>query len=209
LNAAMKWAAPTILVAIGLLLIENAWVSVLLYHAWIALALSARLVPESRVDWRLGRLVHVRVVGAMMILMPAVILVTLPILDNAGMFLRLSAGISDLGLTRRTIVPFAIYICLFNGFLEEIYWRTKGPPEKQRSWIGDVLYALFHLPVVVLYMPIALAFVSLVALFIAGLVWRASLSVWCGKVWPAALSHVACNISIWFWLWNRQTGDGY
>lgn len=207
LIAAMKWAVPTALVAISLLVLRNAWVAVLSYHAWIALALSAKLFPKSNVHWRQSPLANVKVIGVMLLLMPAVVLVLLRLLDDAGMFSELSVDTANLGLTRGTIVPFAIYLCVFNGILEELYWRTKGPPEIRRLWMGDVLYALFHLPVVLSYMPIGLGFLSLASLLVAGLIWRSALSGWAGKVWPAALSHVGCNISIWFWLWSRQMGD--
>lgn len=136
-------------------------------------------------------------------LMPAVVFAALTLLGHLQLIPNPALRIGDVGLANAMILPFAFYLCVFNGTFEELYWRTKGPPASRRVGLSDGLYALFHIPVLSLYWPLALALVAMLLLTAAGLLWRISIGTWGGRVWPAIASHVGCNIAFWLWLWTH------
>ena len=109
--------------------------------------------------------------------------------------------LEGIGLGHDQVLPFTAYLCVSNGVLEELYWRRLASLEGHEIPIGDALYALFHLPIVAVYMPWVLVLPALVAMWVAGFVWRASIRA-LGSTVPAMLSHVACNVAIWMWLYR-------
>ena len=204
LSLALKGILPTIVVFVGLSLFENAWVSLFGYHGLILIAL---------ISLRSSYAKNSQVVKDHSNKSPELWLYlahfTMPILTyyslvgiNAVFSLdSLVPSLNEIGLNRHQAVPFAIYLCIINGTLEELYWRKLGPYENYVISLNDLFYALFHLPVLILYFPKLLILPIIIVLYMAGYIWRKYYKV-TGRIRPSVLSHVACNFAIWLWVYQ-------
>ncbi len=200
----LKGIMPTAIVTFGLLCVKSGWFALLGYHAWILIALICRLLRKSpQASKTIGRASRVLLLTILLCVFPLVVGVALSIFVSILPTAGLIASMESIGIGKSAILPYALYLCVANGLLEETYWRILGPNiDKNITWLNDFLYALFHLPVLLCFFPPIAVPISIVGLLGAGAIWRITNRVF-GSFWVSAISHLLCNLAIWIWLYVR------
>ncbi|MEM7699747.1 MAG: hypothetical protein AAF236_15235, partial [Verrucomicrobiota bacterium] len=118
--AANLWmATPFISVGLGWVILENGWVSVMLFHGLMLLALFCH-----RSHWDFARVIRG---GRLWWLIPVSILMalfTLVLFDQRDRYeATLANKAAAFGLDGPSIPALAAYFCIFNPVFEELFWR--------------------------------------------------------------------------------------
>lgn len=197
-----KLLIPSMLVFGGLAWLGSAWAALLLFHGFIIISLFRRVFPRS-IDSNIPKTkLPTALIWCVLVAMPFLTYLGNVLAFRLWSFENLGKQIETIGLTQISFLWFAGYLCLVNGTLEESYWRLLGPESSRFPYLNDLLYSLFHLPVLLLYFPILAIPLALLALFLAGTIWRIA-KVRLNSLWPSILSHTACNIAIWVYLFQN------
>ncbi len=183
---------PYVAMLIGLHLLGSAWISFLIYHGLVLVAVwrDANLRRDLLRGW------HNRVgLGAIGFGVGGGVLIY-TLAPYAGIKADLiNPAIAKLGLTGTGWLLFVIYHTLVNPWFEEILWRGKLGHDGLKPVWGDVLFAGYHVLVLMLFLEwlwILLAFVVLIA---AGWFWRQLRRRHEGLLLPV-ISHLAADGSI-------------
>ncbi len=190
-------AAPIILygaIITGMHVFENGWVAILGYHLSICIVLTAgggwSKAREIFRGWnaRIGTAVAVvcSICGVLI-----VVLWPLARLDNVDM----TSQLGRLGLGDWSFALYAAYYCLFNPWLEEVFWRGYYASHLARPVISDVLFAGYHVFVLVLFVEWMWLVLAFVILLFSGWMWRYLARKYGGLLIPAS-SHLTANVSI-------------
>lgn len=112
-------------------------------------------------------------------------------LDGIDIYLKLaSIGMNDL-----IWKIFMIYYIIINPPLEELFWRNLLSKETDTNFLYDILYAGYHIFVVVLFIKIFWVLITFIILFSVGYIWRRISKRNQGLLIPY-LSHLAGDISL-------------
>lgn len=193
----MSWLLaliPYCAMVVGLHLLGSAWVSFLIYHGLVLVAVWRS--PDLRRDLLRGwhnvvgwGAVGFGLGGGVLIFMLA---------PYAGINADLiNPALAKLGLGGTGWLLFVIYHTLVNPWFEEILWRGKLGSDSLKPVWHDVLFAGYHVLVLMLFLEwlwILLAFFILVA---AGWLWRQLRRRHKGLLLPV-ISHLAADGSIMF-----------
>lgn len=197
-----KWLTailPYLAVWAGLFLFKNAWLTLIGFHAAIALAL-VFLRPTLRLDifFKPAKLKHI---------LPGILLGAA---SGLGLYLLqdvfaisndLGTQLESIGLNQTTWPGFIAYFTLANPFFEEYFWRGVLGSETRRFHIGDLIYAGYHILVAWNKThPLSILFMLLVLIF-AGRTWRQHYWRDDGLLAPV-LSHMAADLSILLAVYN-------
>ncbi|MDX2472595.1 MAG: CPBP family glutamic-type intramembrane protease [Candidatus Krumholzibacteria bacterium] len=183
---------PYVAMLIGLHLLGSAWISFLIYHGLVLVAVwrETGLRRDLLRGWH--KLVGLGAIGFGV--GGGVLIYTLA--PYAGINADLiNPAIGKLGLAGTGWLLFVIYHTLVNPWFEEILWRGKLGHDGLKPVWGDVLFAGYHVLVLMLFLEwlwILLAFVVLVA---AGWFWRQLRRRHEGLLLPV-ISHLAADGSI-------------
>ncbi len=161
---------PYLAVIVGLILLREAWLSILAYHALILLAW--RLRPRSIAFRPLGDR-RIWIPSALSCLSAGAFLIALWPWVNRGE-VGLGAWLAEHGLQGTAWALFLPYFALVHPLLEEIHWR--GLESESAGLIAwtDLAFAGYHVLVLhALLQPIWLVFV-LVLLSLSSAAWRAT-----------------------------------
>lgn len=191
----MSWLLaliPYFAMVVGLHLLGSAWISFLIYHGLVLVAVWR--APDLRRDLLRGW--H-NVVGwgaaGFGIGGGVLIFVLAPYAGiNADL---INPAITKLGLSGTGWLLFVIYHTLVNPWFEEILWRGKLGSDSLKPVWGDVFFAGYHVLVLMLFLEwlwILLAFFILVG---AGWLWRQLRRRHKGLLLPV-VSHLAADGSI-------------
>ncbi len=120
-------------------------------------------------------------------------------IDFGGVTSSLSEG---MGITADNFLWVALYISVMNSFLEEFFFRGFGfitlkkfANAKFAAFFSPVLFAFYHIGMMIgMFHPAALA-LMLVGLVIGGLIFGA-LNDKLGNIYPSWLVHMAANVAI-------------
>lgn len=183
---------PYLAMLVGLHILGSAWLSFLIYHGLVLVAVGRR--PAL---WRdLSRGGHFPTGVAAMVfgsLGGVVLWLLAPI---AGVDAQsITPALQKLGLSGTSWLLFVFYHALINPWFEEILWRGKLGSDARTLVAGDVLFAGYHVLVLMLFLAwtwIALAFAMLVS---AAWFWRQLRRRHDGLLLPV-LSHLAADASI-------------
>lgn len=191
-----KWIAailPYLAVWAGLFLFKSAWLTLLGFHISIALALvylrpslplNVFFKPSERKHVLAGILLGAAS-GLGLYLFRDVFAVS----DDLG------AQLAEIGLNRSTWFAFIAYFGLANPFLEEYFWRGALASETKGFYLGDLVYAGYHILVVWNKThPLSMIFMLFVLTF-AGWSWR-QLFRKDGSLLAPVLSHMFADLSI-------------
>jgi len=198
---------PSVVVGIGIHVLESGWATFLLYHAFVAwwltstrswrVALSRFRQPVS--EYRTARIVTFAGVtagiagaGLMWWLWPW----------YAAHAVSPAPALASLGLHGTTWTLFALYHVLVNPFVEELYWRGALGEQVGIVRPSDVAFAAYHALVLVRFTdagPIALSMSCLVGI---AAFWRWTLRR-SGSLWPATVAHAAAAAAIMGVVWLR------
>jgi len=191
-----KALIPYLAVVLGLHVFRSAWVAFLIYHGLVLLFLPCKnnkaLWKELLQGWdcKIG---------------PGAIFFGV----GGGLVLHLlapTAGINQdmivpvlqrLGLKGTWWLLFLCYHSLINPWLEEILWRGKLGSLSKRPVLNDLLFAGYHLLVLVLFLDWIWLLIALMLLTLAGWLWRQMRRQQDGLLLPV-VSHMAADASIMF-----------
>lgn len=108
----------------------------------------------------------------------------------------------DMGLTADTFLWAALYISILNSFLEEFFFRGFGfitlkkyVHTKYACFFSPVLFAVYHVGMLVGMFPPAVLALLLFGLIVGGLIFNA-LNDKLGSIYPSWFVHMAANIAI-------------
>lgn len=188
-------AVAYLAVGAGMFIFQNAWAALLGYHAGIVLILiSVRpSVPlstlfKSKGFWRaLGVILVCGSSGvALYYLWPVF-----------GVIPTLPANLASFGLTPAVWPVFITYFTLVNPWLEEYFWRGYLGSESKQLILNDILFAGFHVLVLLNRTSMPSILFALLVLTFAGWMWRqvARLS---GGLLTNVLAHMAADFTILF-----------
>ncbi len=196
---------PYLAMVVGLHGLHNAWVSFLIYHGLVALAvwsdpdLHRSLVRGWHMKTGLGAIAF-GVTGGILIFVLA------PIAGiNAAV---IQPALARLGLSGPGFFLFVIYHALVNPWFEELLWRGKLGHDSVRPVLGDVMFAGYHGLVLILFLTWQWVLLALVLLTLAGWFWRQLQRCHRGLLLPV-ISHLAADASIMtvVYLMSRQIGN--
>ncbi len=190
-----RWAAlaiPYLAVGIGLHWVGSVWLTFLLYHCGMLAVLFATRFnwTELARGWR-------RVPGVALLLIcaaPAPVLIVFagwffPELENGR------SQIDALGIGGSAWFPFLVYYVISTPMLEEAFWR--GTLSRGRRWFDpvDLLFAGYHVSVIVLFVPPVAILLSFLSLWGAALIWRL-IRIRTGGLLIPVLTHFVADLSI-------------
>lgn len=106
-----------------------------------------------------------------------------------------SARVAALGLAGLTWPFFIAYFTLVNPWLEEPYWREIITSPSPYPAPVDLLFAGYHLSILILFVGWPWMLFAFVILTLASWFWR-QVSRYTGSLLPATLSHMLADLSI-------------
>ena len=168
-----KWLAPILpylAVWAGFFLFSNAWLTLIGFHLAILLTL-AWLRPTLRVD-TLFKTTKPKYVFLSMFVGFAGGIGLYLLWDLFSVSNDLPEQLARLDLNSSTRMGFIAYFSLVNPFIEEYFWRGALGDSARQLYIGDVVYAGYHVMVVWNKVPAYSILITLMALVFAGWFWR-------------------------------------
>jgi hypothetical protein len=189
----LKCIPPYLAVWAGLFLFQNAWLAMFGLHIAILLVLafshpnvSAAILFKSRnIKWIIFNILFCSVSGI-------VLHYLLPWFVSSA---NLTAQLSKLGLNRFNLPVFIAYFSLVNPVIEEYFWRVSLGNETKGFYIGDLLYAGYHVIVLINQVPILMTLLAMVCLTFIGWFWRQVKREDGGSLAPV-LGHMAADLSV-------------
>lgn len=192
----MKWLTPVLpylAVAIGLLWVHHAFLTLLGFH--VAILFSLILARSPIPITILFKSQNIRWVVLNILLCGSSGISLYFLWPYLGLVSNLPAHIESLGLTRDTWPLFITYFTLVNPLIEEYFWRGYlGSPTR---WLhpSDFLYAGFHGLILMEKVQTGAVLYSLGVLVLAGWFWRQLAHADEGLLAPM-LGHMAADFAI-------------
>jgi membrane protease YdiL (CAAX protease family) len=185
---------PYVAVLIGLYWLSSGWAAMILYHAGVALVLTATG------SWRIPRAnlsAHTRATAVVLIGGAALVG---PIIFGAWELVtiedfELGQFLASLGLRGGWWVLFAVHYSLVNPVLEELFWRGYLGKASRSITASDLAYAGYHGLVLGKLVTVPWTIVALLALVTIAWVWR-QMAAETGGVLVPVLSHGVADASI-------------
>lgn len=114
----------------------------------------------------------------------------------------IAAGLTrEQNITKENFLFVALYICLCNSFLEELFFRGLGYLTLRRHWgecpaqvFSAAAFALYHVTILSGWFPLWLFALIVAGLFVCGILFN--LLDRKGSLFPAWLLHAAANVAI-------------
>lgn len=192
----VKWLAPILpylAVWAGLFVFKNAWITLLGFHFAILLALFF-LRPSFTVEPFFKPAKRRHIVSSLFF--SAASGFGLYLLWNVfGIASDLGTQLAEIGLNEMTWFGFIAYFALVNPFLEEYFWRSVLGSEIKGFYIGDLIYAGYHVLVVWNKTQLFSMVFMLFVLTLAGWFWR-QLYRRDGSLLAPVLGHMAADLTI-------------
>ena len=185
---------PYFAVLIGLYLFSNAFLTIILYHV---LAIIAIIVFKKKylIDYKIFQGWN-NILGTITILFGLVsgiiIYYLWDIVTKTG--LDLQSQLSLFGLSGSVWIFFIIYLIIINPIVEEIFWRGFLSENNKKSIIFDILFAGYHVLVIIFFIKVIWVMVAFLLLVVAGFLWR-KIRFNKGLMVPY-LSHIVADASI-------------
>ena len=185
---------PYVAVTLGLYVLRSAWAGILLYHVGMFAVLTLTKqwdfghTPRIRQDWAV--LLVVTIVSA---LGGIFIFLLWPIMKLPH--LALSPELTAIGLEGGMWRLFIVYYFTINPLLEELFWRGYLGSKQIRPISNDVLFAGYHMLVLLAFVTWPWMLLSFVILVGAGWFWR-QLARHYESLWIPIASHAAADAGI-------------
>jgi membrane protease YdiL (CAAX protease family) len=188
---------PYITILLGLHILKSAWATILLYHGAILIIIlrSNGFILFKRLfrgwSWKIG--LSLTIISALSGLS---LYFLWPLVGIRSP--ELSEVLREYGLHGPSWLIFIIYYCITTPILEEIFWRGHLSVPARYPSAPDILFAGYHIIVLILFLkPLAIAAVS-IALVITAWIWRILALKFDGLAIPF-VSHLVAGISVmWF-----------
>lgn len=198
-----KWLAPILpylAVWAGFFILSNAWLTLLGFHLAIILSLFW-LRPTLRIDTLFKTTKPKYVLLSMFVCF----------IGGFGLYLLwdmfavagdLPDQLARLDLNLSTWGGFIAYFSLVNPFVEEYFWRGVLGNSARQLYIGDLVYAGYHVMVVWNKVPAYSILIMLAALVFAGWFWRQIYRRDGGLLAPV-LGHMVADFAILMTVYTR------
>jgi membrane protease YdiL (CAAX protease family) len=184
---------PYLLMSIGLLLLHNAWIALLSYHAGIVVLLSAarrwpRLQPslhKSEVGLACGAVIFGLSGGILLYFL-------WPLL---GIPRDLKTTLTRDGLSGSLWIWFIVYFSIVNPGLEEVYWRGYLGSAAAGLVLNDFVFSGYHLVVLGQFLKLPWLLLVFFVLGAAAWFWRQVARRSGGLLLPI-ISHLAADLAV-------------
>lgn len=185
--------APYVTVGAGLLVLHNAWVALLGYHAVMVAVLflsGTRITVRGSLRGR-GFLIPLVAAlgGACGGLLLYILWHALSVTDD------FTAYLPGIGLNEQTLPVFLAYFVLVNPLIEEYYWRGYLASGSRSIELNDLMFSGYHLLVVAGQMSAAWLPVVFLGLTAGAWVWR-QMNRFNGGLLASAVSHMTADITV-------------
>ncbi|MEM9443731.1 MAG: CPBP family glutamic-type intramembrane protease [Verrucomicrobiota bacterium] len=182
---------------LGLYIFENAWVTIILYHFLMLLAMSISLSNEdfSKIFKGLN-LPSCLLIGGIYLQAGPCLFFIHKYIDTSSWL----SILSEWGLSGWSLGLFMLYFFTVNPVLEESFWRNLLGSKSKKLIIEDVLFGTYHSMILVHFVPVSILLVSVSALIIAAYIWRQQTTRLGGTLVPI-MTHAAADLSLIMALW--------
>lgn len=190
--------APYIAVFLGLYVFKNAFLSILLYHAGVLTSIylnRKELNIKDVFNFNSKRLTLI--ISLICGLSGLSILLIWDFIKLPG--INLSNTMSEIGLTGNTKIIFLIYFSTIHPFVEELFWRFLLKTKAKYISLDDILFALYHVMVLVLFLKLQYIIICFIALIAVARLWR-FLQHNLSENMAVILSHAVADFSIMFFV---------
>jgi len=192
--ASLAPALPYAGVLSGLYLLGSGWAAIVGYHLAMCCVLTiarswaegAALVRGWHTLFGLGMCGLCATSGAL-------VFVLWPVIHLGGV--SMSGGLAAVGLEGWPWLAFIAYYSLVNPWLEELFWRGWYPMKLGRPLVADVLFAGYHVFVLVLFVQLSWSLVAFGVLVAVAFIWRC-LARKHGGLLIAVISHMVADVSV-------------
>ena len=186
---------PYIAMIIGLYFFHNAWIAFILYHFLILIIMVyTRNLQHLKSLFKGGNALIIFLAVLFGIGGGALIYFLNPII---GLEKYAPSVLTSLGLSGTSWLIFVFYHGFVSTLFEESYWRGfLGSKKKGVVW-SDIMFAAYHILVLILFLAWYWSLLSFIILLLAAWFWRQLARRYKGLLIPM-LSHMAADVSIIF-----------
>ncbi len=184
---------PYMAIYAGLYQLKNIWLAMMFYHLVILFV----MITQSE-NYPLKNLFHgINLPLAMIAIIPAALnglLIFLLWPEIKLDSVLLAEKLQNLGLYGKLWLLFIPYYVFVTPWLEEFFWRGIFGSNKLRPDVSDILFAGYHIPVLIMFIKPFWTIVTFAILTLTAWVWRLIKIKFNGLIIPL-LSHFAADIS--------------
>jgi membrane protease YdiL (CAAX protease family) len=184
---------PFVAVGIGLLIANNAWVAIILYHlgmgVFLILGKQGYRARELVMGGKLLPILLAIISGV------AVGVILLAFANGIGVPNNLAALLAQQGLQGPGWILFIIYYSFVNPFLEEYYWRGYLAESTKGITLSDICYAGYHPFVLSRYLSWPWLILEFLVLLGVAWAWRQIAQRYAGLIIPV-ITHLAADLSL-------------
>ncbi len=165
-------SVPYITTYMGLYIFSNAWLALLAYHFVIIIVLIKRNKTLRNINYFIeNKKILISSIILILFILPF-LLVTWDYIKLTD--LNLSNMLMKFSLDGFSFVVFIIYFFTIHPILEELYWRLIITYKKNTKvdFLFDILFAGYHILVLILFVKITFVILSFIVLAISGMIWR-------------------------------------
>ncbi len=163
---------PYATVFIGLYVLSNAWYALFLYHLAILVIIMIHFKKIDKISFSIQnkKLFIFGTISTLFVLPVLYFLWNVIKLPE----LNLTEALSQFQLSGRSLWLFILILITIHPILEEIYWRfiIFNTDNKKLNYLFDVLFAGYHVLVLLYFVKLPFIILSLVVLFLTAIVWR-------------------------------------
>jgi membrane protease YdiL (CAAX protease family) len=184
---------PYLLMSIGLLLLHNAWIALVSYHAGIVALLSVEdqwprqppALPKREIGLACGAVIFGLLGGILLYFL-------WPLL---GIPRDLGTTLTRDGLGGGRWIWFIVYFSIVNPGLEEVYWRGYLGSASTAVVLNDFLFSGYHLVVLGQFLKLPWLLLAFLVLSAAAWLWRQVARLSGGLLLPV-VSHFAADLTV-------------
>lgn len=185
---------PYLGVLSGYYLLSSGWAAIGLYHLAIVVVLTASQGWSSARTLVRGRFKALGFAMGGSCLASGVALYLLwPLARLEG--ITLASSLTSLGLEGGAWIAFIAYYTLVNPWVEEVYWRGWYPEQLRFRVVSDLLFAGYHVFVVIRFVGSGWAVFIFLALVAAAFIWRQIAARSGGLILPVS-THLLADASV-------------
>ncbi|HOV13245.1 MAG TPA: CPBP family intramembrane metalloprotease [Spirochaetota bacterium] len=187
---------PIPIVLFGLLVLKNAFLTILFYHIFMISVLVINKAPINFKDFFKGwdtKWGLLLIIGGLSTGFIALLFWNLIFLTD----IPFTTQLEKIGLSKSNWFLFLLYFSVINPVIEEVFWRGYFRDKNIRFNLECVGFASYHLFVLYFFVKIYWLPVVFIFLFIASIFWKIIYKKYEGLLVPL-ISHVLADLSIVF-----------
>jgi membrane protease YdiL (CAAX protease family) len=204
--------APTILIFIGLSLLQNILITFFLFYGWLL------FIPIITVFWKKTNRYEIRLLKSKKSIIVGIISGLICLVSIYGVVVIFQSSVLDIphlqqllqkwDFSGTKVILLVLVLVLINPILEELYWR-EFMYGRISSKLGNILavmitaifYSLYHLIVVMEIFSFPFNMLAVIPVFLAGIMWGV-FRIRLGSITAPIISHCLADIGIMLMYWN-------